>query len=158
MPWNKNDYPVSMKNLSARVRNKAVDIANALLDEGYEEGRAIAIATAQAEKWDQDHPEDKQADHSHAKSDSHQPEHSHSHSHPSKNRDSESSAGSSHANMHVVATDDGWALKKEGRDKPLSTFDTKKEAVAEAKKQASKSGVNTIIHGEDGRIQTNMSS
>lgn len=146
MPWNKNDYPVSMKNLSARVRNKAVDIANALLDEGYEEGRAIAIATAQAEKWDQDHPEDKQA------------EHSRSHSHPSKNRDSESSAGSSHANMHVVATDDGWALKKEGRDKPLSTFDTKKEAVAEAKKQASKSGVNTIIHGEDGRIQTNMSS
>lgn len=40
-----------MKNLTPEVRNKAVDIANALLDEGYEEGRAIAIATAQAEKW-----------------------------------------------------------------------------------------------------------
>ena len=33
------------------MRHKAIDIANALLDEGYEEGRAIAIATAQAEKW-----------------------------------------------------------------------------------------------------------
>lgn len=46
MPWKKNDYPVSMKNLEPRVRNKAVEIANALLEDGYEEGRAIAIATA----------------------------------------------------------------------------------------------------------------
>ncbi|GIO69688.1 hypothetical protein VQ056_15080 [Paenibacillus sp. JTLBN-2024] len=56
MPWNKHDYPVSMKNLEPRVRNKAVEIANALLEEGYEEGRAIAIGTAQAEKWNEDHP------------------------------------------------------------------------------------------------------
>lgn len=56
MPWSKNDYPQSMKNLDERVRNKAVEIANALLDEGYEEGRAIAIATAKAEEWDENHP------------------------------------------------------------------------------------------------------
>lgn len=56
MPWNKQDYPPSMKNLSPRVRNKAVEIANALLDEGYEEGRAIAIGTAKAEEWDKNHP------------------------------------------------------------------------------------------------------
>ena len=40
-----------MKNLMAPVRNKAVEIANALLYEGMEEGRAIAIATAKAEEW-----------------------------------------------------------------------------------------------------------
>jgi uncharacterized protein YdaT len=57
MPWTHSDYPQSMKNLDERVRNKAVDIANALLEDGYEEGRAIAIATAQAEKWAKDHPE-----------------------------------------------------------------------------------------------------
>ncbi len=57
MPWNKRDYPVSMKNLEPRVREKAVDIANALLDEGYEEGRAIAIATAKAKEWNEEHPE-----------------------------------------------------------------------------------------------------
>jgi uncharacterized protein YdaT len=51
MPWSKQDYPASMKNLTAEVRGKAIEIANALLDEGYGEGRAIAIATAQAEKW-----------------------------------------------------------------------------------------------------------
>lgn len=56
MPWNKQDYPVSMKNLEPRVRHKAIEIANALLDDGYEEGRSIAIATAKAEEWDENHP------------------------------------------------------------------------------------------------------
>ncbi|WP_018887577.1 DUF2188 domain-containing protein [Paenibacillus massiliensis] len=56
MPWNKQDYPPSMKNLEERVRNKAIEIANALLSNGYEEGRAIAIATAQAEEWNRNHP------------------------------------------------------------------------------------------------------
>ncbi|GGH25488.1 hypothetical protein [Paenibacillus segetis] len=56
MPWNKQEYPPSMKNLDARVRNKAIEIANALLEEDYEEGRAIA--TAKAEEWDQNHPQD----------------------------------------------------------------------------------------------------
>lgn len=45
-----------MKNLEPRVREKAIDIANALLDEGYEEGRAIAIATAKAKEWGEEHP------------------------------------------------------------------------------------------------------
>lgn len=51
MPWDKNNYPDSMKNLTAEVRNKAIEIANALIEQGYEEGRAIAIATSQAEEW-----------------------------------------------------------------------------------------------------------
>ncbi len=51
MPWTKNDYPASMKNLSPEVRDQAIRIANALLEkEKMDEGRAIAIATAQAEK------------------------------------------------------------------------------------------------------------
>lgn len=53
MPWSEHDYPISMKNLADPTRHKAIEIANALLEEGYEEGRAIAIATAQAEKWAQ---------------------------------------------------------------------------------------------------------
>ncbi|MCA1055574.1 DUF2188 domain-containing protein [Rossellomorea aquimaris] len=50
MPWSKHDYPASLKNLPEDVRNKAIEIGNALLDEGYDEGRAIAIATDQAHK------------------------------------------------------------------------------------------------------------
>ncbi|MEK3730925.1 MULTISPECIES: hypothetical protein [Paenibacillus] len=60
MPWSANDYPPSMKYLKPRVRKKAVEIANALLEENYEEGRAIAIATAKAQEWDENHPEDEE--------------------------------------------------------------------------------------------------
>ena len=56
MPWNKRNYPVSMKNLEPRVRGKAVEIANALLEEGVEEGSAIAISIAKTKEWDEDHP------------------------------------------------------------------------------------------------------
>lgn len=51
MPWTKTEYPESLKNLMAPVRNKAIEIANALLREGRDEGSAIAIATAKAEEW-----------------------------------------------------------------------------------------------------------
>jgi len=40
MPWDETRYPVSMKNLAPEVRIKAIEIANALLDEGYDEGAA----------------------------------------------------------------------------------------------------------------------
>ena len=33
------------------IREKAVEITNALLEEGYEEGRAIRIAIAKAKEW-----------------------------------------------------------------------------------------------------------
>ncbi|MBM7648515.1 uncharacterized protein YdaT [Bacillus ectoiniformans] len=48
MPWSKNDYPDSMKNLPDEVRDKAIEIANALLEENKDEGRAIAIAIDRA--------------------------------------------------------------------------------------------------------------
>jgi uncharacterized protein YdaT len=51
MPWNHKNYPESMKNLTPEVRDKAVEIANSLLEKDYEEGKAIAIATAKAEEW-----------------------------------------------------------------------------------------------------------
>lgn len=51
MPWTDSNYPQSLKNFMAPVRRKAIDIANALLSDGREEGSAIAIATSQAEAW-----------------------------------------------------------------------------------------------------------
>ncbi|MFD1124194.1 hypothetical protein ACFQ22_02295 [Lentilactobacillus raoultii] len=55
MPWNNENYPASMKNLKKVVRDKAIDIANALKDKGYDDQKAIAIATDKAEQWYQDH-------------------------------------------------------------------------------------------------------
>lgn len=51
MPWNDNHYPSSMLHLTPIVRRKAIEIANALLAEGYDDGRAIRIAIAQAKRW-----------------------------------------------------------------------------------------------------------
>jgi len=46
-----------MKNLPPHVREKAIEIANALLDEGMEEGKAIRIAIAKAKQWVEQHPD-----------------------------------------------------------------------------------------------------
>ncbi len=51
MPWTETDYPQSMKNLDLQVRRKAIEIANALVEDEYDEGRAIPIAISQAKKW-----------------------------------------------------------------------------------------------------------
>ena len=51
MPWNKWYYPAAMKHLSPSVRMKAIEIGNALLAEGMEEGRAIRIAIAKGKEW-----------------------------------------------------------------------------------------------------------
>ena len=51
MPWNEFNYPASMKHLDPEVRHKAIEIANALLADGSDEGRAIRIAIAKAKQW-----------------------------------------------------------------------------------------------------------
>ncbi|WP_088009136.1 DUF2188 domain-containing protein [Indiicoccus explosivorum] len=51
MPWSKNDYPDSFKNLNEDVRNKAIEIGNALLRDGYDEDRAIPIALDNAKDY-----------------------------------------------------------------------------------------------------------
>jgi uncharacterized protein YdaT len=56
MPWDEDRYPASMSHLPARVRRKAIEIANALLEEGYDEGKAIRIAIAKAKEWADRHP------------------------------------------------------------------------------------------------------
>jgi uncharacterized protein YdaT len=51
MPWNSEYFPPSMAHLVPVVREKAIEIANALLEQGYDEGKSIRIAIAQARRW-----------------------------------------------------------------------------------------------------------
>lgn len=51
MPWNETYYPASMKNLPPAVREKAIQIANALLETGRPEDQAIRIGIAGAKRW-----------------------------------------------------------------------------------------------------------
>src|SRR5688572_14731529 len=53
MPWSITDYPNSMKHLPDGIRNKAIEIANALLEEknNMDEGVLIATAINRAKDW-----------------------------------------------------------------------------------------------------------
>ena len=51
MPWDETYYSRSMWNLPPEVRSKAIEIANALLEEGYNDAKAIRIAIAKAKEW-----------------------------------------------------------------------------------------------------------
>lgn len=46
-----------MKNLDQPVLEKAIEIANGLVEEEYEEGRAISIAISRAKEWYQNRGE-----------------------------------------------------------------------------------------------------
>ena len=54
MPYTKSDSPNTMKNLDEVVRVKAIDILNAMLEEGYDEESAIPISISQAKEWQED--------------------------------------------------------------------------------------------------------
>ena len=61
MPWNLETYPPAMRHLAPSVRAKAIQIANALLERGEDEGRAIRIGIAQARRWAQHQSEEPDA-------------------------------------------------------------------------------------------------
>lgn len=58
MPWYNGDYPPSYKNQPEYLREKAVEIANALLGEGIEEGIAIATGLKRAREFFNEKDED----------------------------------------------------------------------------------------------------
>jgi uncharacterized protein YdaT len=51
MPWGEQYYPPAMEHLSPIVRSKAIEIANALLEEGHDEAFCIRVAIARADEW-----------------------------------------------------------------------------------------------------------
>jgi len=51
VPWSTDNYPPAMRRLTPLARHKAIAIANALLAEGDDEGRAIRVGIAQARRW-----------------------------------------------------------------------------------------------------------
>ena len=69
----------------------------------------------------------------------------------------EDRAGTDDARFHVVPHDEeGWAVKKEGKDDPAYTSDSRDEAVDEAKRMAEEAGTMVYIHGDDGKIEKQL--
>ncbi|MFC7395194.1 DUF2188 domain-containing protein [Scopulibacillus cellulosilyticus] len=147
MPWDMNDYPSSMKNLKYAVRKKAIDIANAMIDEGYEEGRAIPIATNQAKEWYKNASQDEirklkeNVD-------------------PTERSDSQiykSRPELMDKGEHVIPHSNGWAVQSQDAKKPSEVLDHKDEAVKRAKEIAKNKGTEVIIHKKNGKIQDRVS-
>ncbi|WP_082236043.1 DUF2188 domain-containing protein [Halobacillus massiliensis] len=149
MPWDTNDYPSSLKNLDTTVRKKAIDIANAMIDEGYDEGRAIPIATEQAKEW-YDNASKSEIDQVRNMSDK-----------QLKKRDKEEEDSSRPELMdkgeHVVSHEDGWAVQTEDAKRPSNVYDNKQDAVERAEEIAKNKGTKVIIHKKDGSVQKQKS-
>ncbi len=141
MPWDMEDYPRSLKNFDKVVRKKAIDIANAMLDEGYSEGKAIPIATEQAKEW-YDNASEKEITNyeKHGDPTTHSSPH---HSNPELLDEPE----------YVVPHDDGWAVEAKGAKKAAKVFDDKKDAIKYGEKVAGNKETQLVIYNEDGKIE-----
>ena len=53
MTWDERHYPAAMRSLDPLVRERAIQIANALLEDGREEGFATRVAIGCARDWAQ---------------------------------------------------------------------------------------------------------
>ena len=136
MPWTKSNYPDSMKNLPSGVRNKAVEIANALIkDTSMPEGIAIATAISRAKDWAVDHGKPIKK----------------------KNVESRTTDVKKHGeDRYVTPAEDGWNVNRERGGRP-EHFDTKVEAVRAAKEEAKKANAAVTIQGKNGRMQERIS-
>ncbi|UOQ92500.1 DUF2188 domain-containing protein [Halobacillus shinanisalinarum] len=149
MPWDTTDYPSSLQSLDQVVRKKAIDIANAMVDEGYDEGRAIPIATEQAKEWHDNASQDEIKEMNN-KSDYDLRSRGEGNGYPSRPELLDKGE-------HVVSHEDGWAVQAEDAKQPSDVFDNKQDAVERAKEVAKNKGTRMIIHRKDGSIQDQTS-
>lgn len=142
MPWDMNDYPASMKGLDPLVRKKAIDIANALEEEGYDENRLIPIAQSQAEEWYDQASEKEKKDFKNAKD--------------PKKSDKHDASGNPDLvdnDVQVLYQEDVWKVWTKGAKRPERTFDHKEDAVKEAEKKAKNKGSTVYIYKQNGDLQ-----
>jgi uncharacterized protein YdaT len=143
MPWDLNDYPDSMKNMEPLLRKKAIEIANALEDEGYSDDRAIPIAHSQANEWyDNASEEEKKAFEDEPA--------------PSKDDEHESTANPDllDNDVKVFYEDDVWKVQTVGAERPDQTFDYKDDAIERGKDIAKNKESKLIIYKKDGDVQS----
>ncbi|MGM8212533.1 DUF2188 domain-containing protein [Virgibacillus sp. W0430] len=148
MPWTMNDYPDAMKKLSRVTKRKAIDIANAMIDEGYTDGQAIPIAIEQAKEWASNASNkeiesyDKNANVTKRSEQGEKYE-----SNPERLREAE----------EVVAHKNGWAVQSSGAKRSSNVYRKKKDAIQRAKEIASNKGTKIKVYKKDDAIQEERS-
>ncbi|WP_020008013.1 DUF2188 domain-containing protein [Salinicoccus albus] len=137
MPYTMTDYPSSLKSLEKIERRKAIDIINAMLEEGYEAGRAIPVGTEQAQEWyknaneaDIRKLEDKNITQHKSDPDAKGPE-------------------LADNNVDVYFKEKEWKVKTKGADKPSDTFEYKRDAVARAEEIVENRNAEVNVHNRN---------
>jgi uncharacterized protein YdaT len=138
MPWTKSRYPDSMKNLPARIREKAIEIANAVLEDRHlDEGIAIATAISRAKDWA-----------------------------ANRGKETESIVSASRStdvkqhgeDRYVIPFEGGkWAIKNEGNERVEKVFNNKKEALVQARTEARQANASLTIQKRDGKVEKRIS-
>ena len=132
MKYTKQYFPRAMKNLRPVIREKAIDILNALIDEQKMAlNKAVPIAISRAKDW-------------------------------AANRDisipdSQSDAKKHGEDIYVTPHDKGWAIKKEKNEQVSAIYDKKIEAVSKAQSIARKNHGSLIIQRKNGTIKSKIS-
>jgi len=137
MPWTKNYFPVSMKNLADELREKAIEIGNALVEENkMEEGMAIATAISRAKDWAANRGMDIE-----------------------NSDDSNSTDAKEHGkDRYVIPYENAqWAIKEEGNEEVEKIFEKKEDAVKEARKKAKQVNGILTIQKRTGKVQRRIS-
>jgi uncharacterized protein YdaT len=126
-----------MKNLPKAVREKAIEIANALLEEKkMNEGIAIATAISRAKDWAANR---------------------------GKRTESKSGSRTTDVKKHgedryvIPYKENSWAVKKEGAARIEKSFDNKQEAVKAARKKARDANASITIQTRTGKVQQRLS-
>lgn len=148
MPWTLNDYPSSMKNLNDATKKKAIDIANSMVDEGYDEGRAIPIAIEQAKEWRQNASKSEIDKYEKSGKPAERSE---------EGKKYENNPERLEEGEQVVKHKDGWAVKSSNAKQPSNVFDNKNDAVKRAREIAKNKGTSLTVFKEDGTAEEKQS-
>lgn len=137
MPYTTKDYPSSLKNLEKIERRKAIDIINAMLEEGYDESRAIPVGTEQAQEWYKNASEDEIEELENKNITQHE--------------DDPDSKGPELADndVEVFFEDKEWKVQTKGADKASDTFEYKKDAVARAEEIVENRDADVKVHNKE---------
>jgi len=132
-----NDYPDSLKNLERLERRKAIDIINAMLEDGYDENRAIPIGTEQAQDWYKSASDDdlKKLENKDLQ----------------KHDDDDDSRGPEliDNDVEVCYEEDEWKVKTVGAKQASATYDKKQDAEKRAKEIADNRGTDVKVHNKN---------
>lgn len=142
MPWSLEDHPSAYKNLDRTLKKKAIDIANGLLANGYDDDEAIPISISQAKEWAANASKEEQQAVKYGKKPRKQDSH-----------EQQSNPDLLDSDVLVYYEKDNWLVKSEGAKQAADTFKTKEEALERAKEIADNKDTSVIQYTKDGKKQ-----